>query len=166
MCLRTVWNEAVGPQRGQVVNLPFPWPTAPVKGLPGSGWVRSYAPLPSKPIMVLRAQDQRGCGLQIYPPCVQAQGTAPPKKIRVKVVQSCPTLCNPIDCSPPGSSVHGILQARILEWIAIPFSRGSSWCRAQTQVSWIVGRFFIIWATREASTRPLPKASGSLSRWG
>ena len=41
------------------------------------------------------------------------------------VTQSCPTLCDPLDCSPPGSSVHGILQARILEWAAIPFSRGS-----------------------------------------
>ena len=40
--------------------------------------------------------------------------------------QSCPTLCNPMDCSPPGSSVHGILQARILEWVAISFFRGSS----------------------------------------
>ena len=40
--------------------------------------------------------------------------------------QSCLTLCNPMDCSPPGSSVHGILQAGILEWVAIPFSRGSS----------------------------------------
>ena len=43
-----------------------------------------------------------------------------------KSLQSYPTLCNPMDCSPPGSSVHGILQARILEWVAIPFSRGSS----------------------------------------
>ena len=43
----------------------------------------------------------------------------------VLVAQSCPTLCNPMDCSPPGSSVHGILQARILEWAAISFSRGS-----------------------------------------
>ena len=41
-----------------------------------------------------------------------------------EVVQSCPTLCDPMDCSPPGSSVHGILQARILEWVAISFSRG------------------------------------------
>ena len=45
---------------------------------------------------------------------------------RVKIAQSCPTLCDPLDCSPPGSSVHGILQARILEWVAISFSRGSS----------------------------------------
>ena len=44
----------------------------------------------------------------------------------VLVFQSCPTLCNSMDCSPPGSSVHGILQARILEWVAIPFSRGFS----------------------------------------
>ena len=55
-----------------------------------------------------------------------------------------PTLCDPIDCSPPGSSVHGIVQERILEWVAIPFSRGSSRPRDQTRVSCIVGRFFII----------------------
>ena len=47
-------------------------------------------------------------------------------KVKVLVTQSCPTLCNPKNCSPPGSSVHGILQARILEWVAISFSRGSS----------------------------------------
>ena len=68
----------------------------------------------------------------------------------VLVTQLCPTLCDPMDCSPPGSSVHGILQARILEWVAIPFSRGSSWPRDQTPVSYIAGRFFTIWATREA----------------
>ena len=68
----------------------------------------------------------------------------------VLVTQSCPTLCDPVDCSPSGSSVHGILQAVILEWIAIPFSRGSSQPRDRTPVSYITGRFFIIWATREA----------------
>ena len=47
-----------------------------------------------------------------------------------------------MDCSLPGSSVHGILQARILEWVVIPFSKGSSWLRDWTQVSYIVGRFF------------------------
>ena len=51
------------------------------------------------------------------------------------VAQSCPTLCDPVDCSPPGSSVHGILQARILEWIAISSSRGSSPPRDGTRVS-------------------------------
>ena len=56
----------------------------------------------------------------------------------------------PMDFSPPGFSVRGILQTRILEWVAIPFSRGSSWLRDQTQVSCIAGRFFTTWATREA----------------
>ena len=51
-----------------------------------------------------------------------------------------------MDSQPPGSSVHGILQARILEWAAIPFSRGSSWPRDQTQVSRIAGGFFTVWA--------------------
>ena len=55
---------------------------------------------------------------------------------RVSVTQSCLTLCDPMDCSPPGSAAHGILQARILEWVAVPFSRD------QTQVSCIAGRFF------------------------
>ena len=53
-----------------------------------------------------------------------------------------PTLCDPMDCSLPGSSVHGILQARTLEWVAIPFSRGCSWPRDQTQISCFAGRFF------------------------
>ena len=56
---------------------------------------------------------------------------------------------NELDCSPAGFSVHGILQARILEWVAIPFSRESSWPKDQTQVSHIAGRFFAIWATKE-----------------
>ena len=65
----------------------------------------------------------------------------------VLVTQSCPTLCDPTDCSPPGFSVHGILQARILEWIAIPFSRGTSQPRDWTLVSCLTGRFFTIWAS-------------------
>ena len=52
--------------------------------------------------------------------------------MKVLVTQSCSTLCDPMDCGPPGSSVHGILQARILEWVAISFSRGSSQPRDQT----------------------------------
>ena len=58
-------------------------------------------------------------------------------------------LCNPIDCSLPGSSIHGIFQARVLEWVAISFSRGSSWPRDRPQVSRIAGRHFTVWATRE-----------------
>ena len=72
--------------------------------------------------------------------------------LKVLVSQSCLTLGNPVDCSPPGSSAHGILQARILEWAAIFFSRISSQPRDQTQVSCIAGRLFTIWATREALT--------------
>ena len=68
------------------------------------------------------------------------------------VPKLCPTLCDPVDCSLPGSSVRGISQARILEWVAILFSRGSSLPRDQTQVSCIAGRFFTIWDTKEASS--------------
>ena len=63
---------------------------------------------------------------------------------------SCVRLCDPMGCSLPGSSVHGIFQARTLEWVAISFFRGSSRPRDWTWVSRIVGRRFTIWATREA----------------
>ena len=59
------------------------------------------------------------------------------------VAKSCPTLCNPKDCSPSGSSVHGILQASILEWVAISSSRGSSWLRDRTCISCLAGRSFL-----------------------
>ena len=59
-----------------------------------------------------------------------------------KSLQFYPTLCDSVDCSPPGSSVPGVLQARILEWVAMPCSRGSSWSRDQTHVSCIAGGFF------------------------
>ena len=65
-------------------------------------------------------------------------------KVKVLVAQLCLTLCNPMDCSPPGSSVHGILHVRILEWVAILLSRGSSQPRDRTQVFHIAGRFFTI----------------------
>ena len=68
----------------------------------------------------------------------------------VLIIQLCLTLCDPMDSSLPGSSVHEIVQARVLEWVAISFSRGSSWPRDQAQVSCIAGRYFTIWATREA----------------
>ena len=70
------------------------------------------------------------------------------EKKESEVVQSCPTVCDAMDCSLPGSSVHGIFQAIVLEWIAISFSRGSSQPRARTQVSRIVDRRFTVWATR------------------
>ena len=76
-----------------------------------------------------------------------------PQEVKGKVsevAQSCPTHCDPVDCSPPGSFLHGILQARILEWVAISFSRGSSQPRDRTGVSYIPGRRFNLSATREA----------------
>ena len=60
-------------------------------------------------------------------------------KVKVLVSQLCLTLCDPMDWSPPGSSVHGILQARILEWVVMFFSRGSSWLRDLTQMFLIAG---------------------------
>ena len=60
------------------------------------------------------------------------------------------TLCGPMDCSLSGGSVHGILQVRILQWVAIPCSGRSFWSRDWTQVSCIAGRFFTVWATMEA----------------
>ena len=70
--------------------------------------------------------------------------------VHAKSLQSCLTLCNPMDCSLPGSSVHGILQARILEWVAMPSSRGSSWPRDWTHISlcflhWQAGSFNSTW---------------------
>ena len=70
------------------------------------------------------------------------------------------TFCHPMDCSPPGSSVHGILQARILEWAAISFSRGSSWPRDQTRVSCIAGRFFTVWARKYVNQMTMREVKG------
>ena len=72
------------------------------------------------------------------------------------VTQACPTLCDPVDCSPPGSSVHGILQARILEWAAIPFSRGPSQSRDGNWVSCTAGRLF----TTEPAGHITPEKEG------
>ena len=71
-------------------------------------------------------------------------------KVKSEVAQSRPTLCDPMDCSPPGSSIHRILQAAILEWVVISFSREPSRPRNRTQVSLIAGRRFNLWAKREA----------------
>ena len=67
-----------------------------------------------------------------------------PQLVVVLAAQWCPTICDPGYCSPPGSSVHGILQARILEWIAIPFSKGSFQARDRTQVSCIASGFLTV----------------------
>ena len=86
---------------------------------------------------------------------------------KVKVAQSCPALCDPMDCSLLGFSVHGILQARILEWVAVPFSKGSSWPRDQTCISCIAGRFSTVWATRQATSPIWYKCQGKKEMcWG
>ena len=83
----------------------------------------------------------------------------------VLAAESCPTLSDPMDWTPPGSSVRGIFQARILEWIAIPISRGSSQPRAQTWVSHIAGRFLTTWATIVPSERDLGKVLEYVLSW-
>ena len=70
------------------------------------------------------------------------------------VAQLCPTLCSPIDYKPLGASVHGILQARILEWAAMPSSRGSSWSRDWTHVSFIQRWILYHWVTGEVPSNP------------
>ena len=72
------------------------------------------------------------------------------KNTKWSVSHSVVSVCDPMDSSPSSSSVHGILQAIIQKWVAIPFSWGSSWLRDQIWVPYIAGRFFTIWATREA----------------
>jgi len=72
-------------------------------------------------------------------------------QVTESITQLCSTLFGPMGCGPTGSPVHGILQAKILEWVTIPFSRGCSWPRDQTQDSCISGRFFIVWSTLDYS---------------
>ena len=92
-------------------------------------------------------KDPHGLGQVPWPP-VQAGSPWPFIYIYICKLLSRVQLCDPMDCSPPGSSVHRISQARILDWVAISFSRGSSRPRDRTQVSHISGGFFISWATR------------------
>ena len=118
----------------------------------GPWWL--HAETPTWPAV----SDTLDCTLlePLFPPGFQATSFSPffllwlfflnlPFTCEVKVAQSCPTLCDPMDYT-----VRGILQTRILEWVAFPFSRGSSQPGDQTQVSCIAGGFFTSWATREA----------------
>ena len=88
----------------------------------------------------------------------EASGSGPlrlveKRKKESEVTQLCPTLCDPMDYSLPGASVYGIFQARILEWVAISFSKGSSQLRDRTRVSLTAGSCITIWVTREALMR-------------
>ena len=122
----------------------------------------SYAHLPAfQPwwedscLPCLPVRTREGFSAHSAPPTglgsLAARGGVPSKLVCTHACSVMSDSLNPMDCSPPGSSVHGIFQARILEWVAIPFSRGSSQPKDWTWVSHIVGRFFAIWATREAS---------------
>ena len=81
-----------------------------------------------------------------------------------EIAQLCSILCDPMDCSLPGSSIHGIFQARVLEWVVIAFSRGSSRPRDRTRVSHIVGGCFTIWATKDSVFIFFPCLCSSLQR--
>ena len=132
-------------------------------------WRRKWQPTPV--FMPEESHGQRSLagyslGLQRWA-LTNLSPISPRKSVKVKVLvaQSCPTLWDPMDCSPPDSSIHGILQARIQEWLAISFSRGSSQPRDWTQVSHIAGGFFTVWATRPCSpTESI--LSLSLTRFG
>ena len=114
--------------------------------------------------MGCRAQGLSSCGRWAWLPC--SMWGLNSLKVKVLVAQPCPTLCNPIDRNPPGSSVCGILQARILEWEAIPFSRDPSQPRDRIPVSCIAGGFFFtIWAPGEASNSSGAGLSGSQRGW-
>ena len=132
-------SDSLGPHELQHARLPWPSPSPRPcsKSCPLSQWC--HATISSS---VVRFSS---C-LQFF----RSLGTIKRKSLivdstEVKITQLCPTLCDPLDYT-----VHGILQVRILEWVAFPFSRGSSQPRDRTQVSCIAGGFFTSWATREA----------------
>ena len=109
-------------------------------------------------------------GIELRSPASQAGSllSEPPGKPHkypcVKVAQLCPTLCDPTNCSLQGSSIHGVFQARVLEWVAISFSRGSFPPRDRTQVSCTVGRCFTILA-REMVKYRFPSPTSSQRFW-
>ena len=125
-----------------------------------SGWPITNPPqLHLEGLIVVRALVSKsartpcspsGCGTNTPSPFPLPANPAEGVSVCVLAPQSCLTLCNPMDCSPPASPVHRILQARRLEWVAISFSGGSSQPRDQTQVLHIMGRFFTFWTTKEA----------------
>ena len=113
-----------------------------------------FSPIPHPPAPLqenghIRTETPWGRSLNPTPRAAPLNPTSREWKVKVKSL-SCVRLCDPMDCSLPGYSVHGIFQARVLEWGAISFSRGSSWPLDQTQVSCITGRCFTFCATREA----------------
>ena len=115
------------------------------------GWIADFIFIHDAIVVpVVGKQSEYSTDYNVYSiPVFLLSPLSPFAYVRAKSLQSCPALCDPMDCSSPGSFVHGILQARILEW-AMPSSRGSSQPKGWTVVSHIAGGFFTIWATREA----------------
>ena len=118
-------------------------------------------------------RNQEGCQgtslvvqwLRLHAPNARVLGSNPSQGVS-EIAQSCLTLCDPMDCGLPGFSIHGILQARILEWVTISFSRGSSRPKDRTWVSRIGGRRFNLWATRKDPVRELdPKCCNYFKIW-
>ena len=128
-------------------GLPFPSPMHDSEKWKWSRSVLSDSSQPHglQPIRLLCPWDFPGKSTGVGCHCLLQEKTA---IVNSEVSQSCLTLCNPMDCSLLGFSVHGIFQAIVLEWIAISFSRGPSQPRDWTRVSRIVDRRFTIWATR------------------
>ena len=86
------------------------------------------------------------------------------KSVCVLVAQLCLILCDPMDCSPPGSSIHGISQARILEWVAVAFTRGSSWSRDQTHIQFNSDDHYLYYCGKSSSPHSQQK-SLNCSTW-
>ena len=141
-------SDSVQPHRRQPTRLPRPW-DSPGKNT-GVGchfllqcmkvkvkWLSRVLLLATPWTVAHQAPPSMGFSRQEYWSVV-------PLPSLVLSHQTCPTLCDPMDCNPPGSSVHGILQAGILEWVAMPSPRGSSQLKDQTEVSCIAGGFFTI----------------------
>ena len=136
------WNGVLLPSLNHQNQIPgklvqaLPWLAHLVHGPSPGTWPRSrytaplplHGPLPATRLpsryTVLLLPHQPPPLNRTSPPSSLVVKPTPSTPVHAKLLQSCPALCDPVDCSPPGSSVHGILQARILEWVAIPFSRG------------------------------------------
>ena len=111
----------------------------------------------------IKAVNLKGNHSWIFIGRTDAEAKAPmcwPSAVKMKVAQSCPTLCDPMNYT-----VHGILQARILEWIAVPFSRGSSQPRDWTQVSCFAGKFFTNWTTSDVRNWLIWKVPDAEEDW-
>ena len=111
---------------------------------------KRYESLPQWSMQRNRGKEENGKEQRSLQENQRYQGNISCKVKWSEVSQSCPTLCDAVDCTPPDSSVHGILQARILEWVTFSFSRGSSRLKDRNQVSRFGCRHFNLWATREA----------------